>query len=62
MKKYEIEIDATENMEITEEDLNEAFADIKKYNLDDFDFVSADELYLDDEEDGVIFGYGRFTI
>ena len=57
MKKYEIEIDATENMEILEEDLNQAFADIKKYELDDFDFNSADELYLDDEEDGVIYGF-----
>jgi hypothetical protein len=62
MKKYEIEIDATENMEITEEDLNQAFADIEQYDLNDFDFSSADELYLDDEEDGVIFGYGRFEI
>lgn len=62
MKKHEIEIDATENMEILEEDLNQAFADIKEYNLNDFDFASIDELYLDDEEDGVIFGYGRFTI
>ena len=56
MKKYEIEIDATENMEILEEDLNQAFADIKNYKLEDFDFLSADELYLDDEEDGVIYG------
>ena len=57
MKKHEIEVDATENMEILEEDLNQAFADIEKYNLNDFDFTSADELYLDDEDDGIIFTF-----
>lgn len=57
MKKHEIEVDATENMEILEEDLNQAFADIEKYNLDDFDFISADELYLDDEDEGFSFTF-----
>jgi hypothetical protein len=42
------------NFEPNEEDIKEAEEDIKKYNLNDFDFISEDELYLDDEEDGVI--------
>ena len=41
------------SFEPNEEDIKEAEEDIKKYNLNDFDFVSEDELYLDDEEDGV---------
>lgn len=57
MKKHEIEVDATENMEILEEDLNQAFADIKEYNLNDFDFTNVDELYLDDEDEGFIFTF-----
>jgi len=57
MKKHEIEVDATENMEILEEDLNQAFADIKEYNLNDFDFTNADELYLDDEDEGFQFTF-----
>ena len=46
---YIIEI----NFESSEEDFIESEADIKNYNLNDFDFESPDELYLDDEEDGV---------
>jgi hypothetical protein len=42
------------SFEPNEEDIKEAEEDIKKYNLNDFDFISEDELYLDDEEDGVI--------
>jgi hypothetical protein len=41
------------SFEPNEEDVKEAEEDIKKYNLNDFDFISEDELYLDDEEDGV---------
>ena len=41
------------SFEPNEEDIKEAEEDIKNYNLNDFDFISEDELYLDDEEDGV---------
>ena len=41
------------NFEPSEEDFNEADEDIKNYNLNNFDFESPDELYLDDEEDGI---------
>lgn len=58
--KTEIIIEAS--LEPSDEDFEIADKDIQEYNLNDFDFASADELYLDDEEDGVIFGYGRFTI
>jgi len=34
-------------------DYEKAQEDIKKYNLEDFDFKDADELYLDDEEDRI---------
>jgi len=50
------------NLDPDDEDFNQAEIDIQEYNLNDFDFASTDELYLDDEEDGVIFGYGRFEI
>ena len=49
---YEIEV----NFEPDDEDFVQAEIDIKNYQLEDFDFLSADELYLDDEEDGVIYG------
>ena len=49
---YEIEV----NFEPDDEDFAQAEIDIKNYQLEDFDFSSADELYLDDEEDGVIYG------
>jgi len=58
--KTEIIIEAA--LEPCDEDFELADKDIQEYNLNDFDFNSADELYLDDEEDGVIFGYGRFEI
>ena len=57
MKKHEIEIDAVENIEINDEDLQQALADIEKYQLNDFDFQSAEELYLDDESDDRIYGF-----
>ena len=58
--RSEIIIEAS--IDPSDEDFEMADADIKEYNLEDFDFASADELYLDDEEDGVIFGYGIFEI
>ena len=58
--KTEIIIEAS--IDPDNEDFEQADKDIQEYNLNDFDFNSADELYLDDEEDGVIFGYGRFEI
>lgn len=44
------------NLAPQEMDYIQAEQDIKKYQLEDFDFLNADELYLDDEEDGVIYG------
>lgn len=58
--RSEIIIEAS--IDPSDEDFEMADLDIKEYNLEDFDFSSADELYLDDEEDGVIFGYGIFEI
>jgi hypothetical protein len=58
--KTEIIIEAL--LEPSDEDFEQADLDIKEYDLNDFDFSSADELYLDDEEDGVIFGNGKFEI
>jgi hypothetical protein len=40
-----------------ENDYKQAEEDIKNYNLEDFDFKSSEELYLEDEEDRVIFDY-----
>lgn len=60
--KAKTEIIVEANLEPSDEDFNQADLDINEYHLNDFDFVSADELYLDDEEDGVIFGYGIFEI
>jgi hypothetical protein len=57
MKKYEIEINATENMEILDEDFIQADEDIKNFELNDFEFDSVEELYLDDESDGQIYGF-----
>ena len=42
------------NLMPEEMDYKQAEEDIKKYNLEDFDFKSEDELYLEDEEDRVI--------
>jgi hypothetical protein len=45
------------NLDPDDEDFNEAHEDIKNYNLGDFDFLSADELYLDDEDEGFNFTF-----
>ena len=45
------------NFEPSDEDFNQADEDIKNYNLNDFDFLGADELYLDDEQDGFNFTF-----
>jgi len=58
--KTEITVEAM--LEPSDEDFELAEIDIKNFELNDFDFASVDELYLDDEKDGVIFGYGRFEI
>jgi hypothetical protein len=51
---YNYEIEAS--FEPNDEDFIQADEDIKNYDLNDFDFNSAEELYLDDEEDSVIYG------
>jgi hypothetical protein len=44
--------------EASDEDFIQADEDIKNFDLNDFDFDSAEELYLEDEEDGVsIYGF-----
>jgi hypothetical protein len=45
------------NLDPDDEDFNEADIDIKNYNLGDFDFLNADELYLDDEDEGFNFTF-----
>lgn len=50
--KYIIEASFNPSME----DVNKADEDINNFNLNDFEFTSIDELYLDDEEDSVIYG------
>lgn len=45
------------SLEPEDEDFSQADEDIKNYNLGDFDFASADELYLDDEDEGFIFTF-----
>jgi hypothetical protein len=40
----------------TPEDFIKADEDIKSYDLNDFEFNNPDDLYLDDEEDRVIYG------
>jgi hypothetical protein len=48
------------SFEPNEEDFIQADEDIKNFDLNDFDFNSAEELYLEDEEDGVsIYGLGN---
>lgn len=49
---YEVEA----SLEPNDDDFNQADEDIKNFELNDFDFDSAEELYLDDEEDSVIYG------
>jgi len=50
---YEVEV----NFEPDDEDFAQAEIDIKEYNLNDFDFTNADELYLDDEDEGFRFAF-----
>ena len=45
------------NFEPSEEDFALADEDIKNFELNDFDFNSAEELYLDDEDDGIVFTF-----
>jgi hypothetical protein len=45
------------HLEPTDEDFNQADKDIQNFNLNDFEFNSAEELYLDDEEEGFIFTF-----
>lgn len=45
------------NIESSDEDFDQADLDIKNYNLNDFDFANADELYLDDEDEGFRFTF-----
>lgn len=45
------------NLEPDDEDFNQAEIDIKNFELNDFDFLSADELYLDDEDEGFNFTF-----
>lgn len=45
------------NFEPTEEDFLQADEDIKAFDLNDFDFNSAEELYLDDEKDNIVLTY-----
>jgi hypothetical protein len=52
--KYEFIAEASLNP--TDEDFEIADKDIEQYDLNNFDFVSVEELYLDDEEDRVIYG------
>jgi hypothetical protein len=44
------------NFEPNEEEIKDAEEDIANYNLNSFDFNCPEELYLDDEEDRVIYG------
>lgn len=53
--KTEITVEAM--LEPSDEDFNQADEDIKNFELNDFDFESAEELYLDDESDGQIYGF-----
>jgi len=39
------------------EDFDKAEEDIKNFNLNDFEFTSAEELYIEDESDQVIYGF-----
>jgi hypothetical protein len=45
------------SFEPNDEDFAQADEDIKNYNLNDFEFNSAEELYLDDEDDRAIFTF-----
>lgn len=52
--KYEFIAEAS--FDPIDEDFEQADKDIQDYNLNDFEFDSAEELYLDDEEDSMIYG------
>lgn len=57
-KQNNIEIFGSEflikgNFNPEQADFDQAKADIEKYGLEDFDFLSVDELYLEDEEDKI---------
>jgi hypothetical protein len=41
----------------TAQDLSRAEEDINNFNLNDFEFTSAEELYIEDENDQVIYGF-----
>jgi hypothetical protein len=45
------------NFEPTDEDFLQADEDIKAFDLNGFDFNSAEELYLDDEKDNIVLTY-----
>ena len=45
------------NLEPSDEDFIQADEDIKTFDLNDFDFNSAEELYLDDEKDNIVLTY-----
>jgi len=53
IKDYEIDT----SFEPSDEDFIEAEEDIKNFELNDFDFSNPEELYLDDESDGQIYGF-----
>jgi hypothetical protein len=41
----------------TAQDLSRAEEDVNNFNLNDFEFTSAEELYIEDESDQVIYGF-----
>jgi len=45
------------NLDPDDEDFDQAEIDIKNFELNDFDFNSAEELYLDNESDDRIYGF-----
>ena len=45
------------SFEPSDEDFIQADEDIKNFELNDFEFDSVEELYLDDESDGQIYGF-----
>jgi hypothetical protein len=55
---YEVEA----SLEPDDEDFAQAEEDLKNYDLNDFEFNDINELYLDDEEDGVIYGFDMENI
>jgi hypothetical protein len=41
----------------TAQDLSKAEEDVNNFNLNDFEFTSAEELYIEDESDQIIYGF-----